>query len=143
MDRKHFAICAALICAVMGAVVGYGVSEGNALLPAIAFIIGIVLIALGKRGVKEVMEDERTNRISEKASRRICQIFAMSAALIGTTLIAMRMSDLSGPGQTSAVAFGNPRPSLCSWNITADKRLTFGSPNNHEVVTTEQEKKEG
>ena len=89
MDRKQFAIYAALVCAIMGAVVGYGVSKGNALLPAIAFSVGIVLIVLGKRGVKEVMEDERTYRISEKASRRIYQIFVMGAALAGTTLIAL------------------------------------------------------
>ena len=89
MDRRQFAIYAALVCAIMGAVVGYGVSEGNALLPAIAFSTGIVLIALGKRGVKEVMEDERTHRISEKVSRRIYQVFVMGAALAGTTLIAL------------------------------------------------------
>jgi len=89
MDQKQFAIYAALVCAIMGAVVGYGVSKGNALLPVIAFSIGIVLIALGKRGVKEVMEDERTQRISEKASRKICQVFVMGAALAGTTLIAL------------------------------------------------------
>ena len=61
MDRKQFAIYAAFICAIMGAVVGYGywVSKGNALLPAIAFSMGVVLIAFGKRGVKEVMEDEK------------------------------------------------------------------------------------
>ncbi|MCD6403258.1 MAG: DUF2178 domain-containing protein, partial [Candidatus Aenigmarchaeota archaeon] len=63
--------------------------KGNALLPAVAFSIGMVLIALGKRGVKEVMEDERTQRISEKASRRIYQVFVMGTALAGTTLIAL------------------------------------------------------
>jgi len=89
MDQKQFAIYAAVVCAIMGAVVGYGVSKGDALLPVIAFSIGIVLIALGKRGVKEVMEDERTQRISEKASRKIYQVFVMGAALAGTTLIAL------------------------------------------------------
>ena len=89
MDRKQFAIYAALVCAIMGAVVGYGVSKGNALLPAIAFIIGLVLITLGKRSVKDVMEDERTYRISEKVSRRIYQVFVTGAALAGTTLIAL------------------------------------------------------
>ena len=90
MDRKQFAIYAALVCAIMGAVVGYGISKGNVLLPAIAFGIGTILIALGKRGIKEVMEDERTHKISEKASKRIYQIFVMGAALAGTTLIALK-----------------------------------------------------
>jgi len=96
MDRKQFAIYAALVCAIMGAVVGYGVSEGNASLPAIAFIIGTTLIALGKRGVKEVMEDERTLRISEKASRRIYEIFVVGAALAGTTLITLNKHTEAG-----------------------------------------------
>lgn len=89
MNRKQFAMYAALVCAAMGAVVGYGVSRGNALLPVIAFSMGIVLIALGKRGIKEVMEDERTQRISEKASRRTYEVFVAGAALAGTTLIAL------------------------------------------------------
>ena len=49
MNRKQFAIYAASVCAIMGAIVGYGVSKGNALLPVIAFGVGIVLIALGNR----------------------------------------------------------------------------------------------
>lgn len=98
MDRKQFAIYAAFICAIMGVIVGYGywVSKGNASLPAIAFIIGTTLIALGKRGVKEVMEDERTLRISEKASRRIYEIFVVGAALAGTTLIALNKHTEAG-----------------------------------------------
>jgi len=89
MNRKQFAMYAALVCAIMGAVVGYGVSKGNALLPVIAFSMGVVLITLGKRGVKEIMEDERTQRISEKASRRTYEVFVTGAALAGTTLIAL------------------------------------------------------
>jgi len=89
MDRKKFVVYAALVCAAMGAVVGYGVSVRNALLPAITFAIGIVLIALGRRRVTEVMEDERVIRISEKASMRVYQVFVTAAALIGTTLLAL------------------------------------------------------
>jgi len=80
---------AALICAAMGAVVGYGVSVRNALLPVIAFAIGIVLIALGRKKVTEVMEDERVIRISEKASRMVFQVFVTAVALISTTLLAL------------------------------------------------------
>ena len=89
MNRKYFAIYAAVICASMGTVVGYGVSVRNALLPTIAFGIGVVLIVLGRRRVTEIIEDERTYRISEKASRRIYQVFVTSAALVGTILIAL------------------------------------------------------
>ncbi len=89
MERKKFVVYAALICAAMGAVVGYGVSVRNALLPVIAFAIGIVLIALGRKKVTEVMEDERVIRISEKASRMVFQVFVTAAALISATLLAL------------------------------------------------------
>lgn len=89
MDRKKFVVYTALVCAGMGAVVGYGVSVRNALLPAIAFAIGFVLISLGRRRVTEVIEDERVIRISEKASRRVYQVFVTAAALIGVTLLAL------------------------------------------------------
>jgi len=65
------------------------VSVRNALLPAIAFAIGFVLISLGRRRVTEVIEDERVIRISEKASRRVYQVFVTAAALIGVTLLAL------------------------------------------------------
>ena len=89
MDRKKFVVYVALICAAMGAAVGYGVSVRNALLPAIAFVTGIVLIVLGRRRVTEVIEDERVIRISEKASMRVYQVFVTAAALAGTTLLAL------------------------------------------------------
>ena len=89
MDRKKFVVYAALVCVAMGAAVGYGVSVRNPLLPAISFAIGIVLIALGRMRVTEVMEDERIIRVSEKASMRVYHVFVTAAALIGTTLLAL------------------------------------------------------
>jgi len=89
MRRKMFVVYATLITAAMGAVIGYGVSTKNALLPVAAFITGIALIALGRRKVNEVVEDERIYKISEKASRRVYQIFTLTASLTGVTLIAM------------------------------------------------------
>ncbi len=88
MERRVFAMYAALICAIMGAIIGYSVSKGDAVLPVIAFGLGLILIMLGKRRVREIIEDERTLRVSERASRATCQIFAICSALIGTTLIA-------------------------------------------------------
>ncbi len=89
MNRKQFTIYRVLICAVTGALLGYAVSLGNTLLTVIAIVIGIILLNLGRRRVTEVIEDERIYRISEKASRKTLEIFGVSIALIGVSLIAL------------------------------------------------------
>jgi len=90
MNRKQFALYAVTIVAAMGAIIGYGTSTGDILLPIIALVAGIALISLGRRKVTEVIEDERIYRISEKASRRTLQIFGIGAALTGAILITLR-----------------------------------------------------
>ena len=100
MNRKQFSIYGILITSVLGAVVGYSASTGNVWLPAIAVIAAVILLSFGKRRVEEVIEDERIHRISEKASRRTLQIFGITSALFGITLITLR--ELEEVGYTLA-----------------------------------------
>ena len=92
MGGRRFVLYAMVVTAAMGAVMGYSASTGNALLVPLAFIAGIALLHLGRRRVTEVIEDERIYRISEKASRRTLQVFGVSIALMGVTLIVLRES---------------------------------------------------
>jgi len=85
-----------LITSVLGAVVGYSASTGNVWLPAIAVIVAVILLSFGKRRVEEVIEDERIHRISERASRRTLQIFGITSALFGITLITLRELEEAG-----------------------------------------------
>lgn len=89
MDRKKFAICGVVLTAAFGAVVGWSVSNGNALLPVIAVVAGVALLRLLKSRVDEVMEDERVERIGEKASRRSLQAFGLLAAMVGAILVTL------------------------------------------------------
>ena len=89
MNRKQFALCGAVIASSIGAIVGYSVCTGNFVLPFVAVIGGILVLQLIKRRVEDVLEDERTYRISEKASRRVLEIFGIGSALTGVTLIAL------------------------------------------------------
>ena len=92
MKRRQFVLYAMAVTAAMGAVMGYSASTGNALLVLLALISGIALLHLGRRRVTEIIEDERIYRISEKASTRTLQVFGVSIALMGVTLIALRES---------------------------------------------------
>ncbi|MCD6410938.1 MAG: DUF2178 domain-containing protein [Thermoplasmata archaeon] len=73
----------------IGAIVGYSVCTGNFVLPFVAVVGGILALQLMKRRVEDVLEDESIYRISEKASRRVLEIFGIGSALAGVTLIVL------------------------------------------------------
>ena len=89
MNRKQFALCGAMIAGIIGAIVGYSMNIHNFILPFVAVIGGILALQLIKRRVEDVLEDERTYRISEKASRRVLEVFGTGSALTGVTLITL------------------------------------------------------
>jgi len=78
-----------MIAGIIGAIVGYSMNIHNFILPFVAVIGGILALQLIKRRVEDVLEDERTYRISERASRRVLEIFGIGSALTGVTLIAL------------------------------------------------------
>jgi len=90
MDRKTYAICGVIIAMSLGAVIGFSITTENIVLPIVAVAVGMALLYLCKIRVKEVMVDERTYEISEKASRKTFQIFTPSITIIGVILIALR-----------------------------------------------------
>ena len=89
MNRKQFAMCGVIISAIIGAIIGYSVQIHNFVLPLIAVTAGILILHLLRRKVDEVIEDERIYRISEKASRRVLEVFGIGSALTGVTLIVL------------------------------------------------------
>lgn len=109
MSRKVFVICSIIIVMAMGAVIGGAVSSGNILLPIIVPAAGILLMVMLRRSVKEVIEDERNYRISEKASRKAIQIFGISAAVLSSIFITLGRkgsADISQAGFTLSYAVG-------------------------------------
>lgn len=72
----------------VGAVVGYAVESGNALLALIAVVAGIAILKLLES--KTIVEDERTHLISGKASRVTLQIFGMAIAIAGAIILALK-----------------------------------------------------
>ena len=91
MSRKWFRVCGLIITMAVGALIGWSVAIGNAVIPIPAAIGGAGLLYLLRKQLKEVIEDERNYRISEKASRTTIQISAFLMGIIGAVLIALNI----------------------------------------------------
>jgi len=89
MSRRWFRICSAAITVAMVALIGWSIATENVVVPIPTVLGGVVLLYLLRRQVKDVMQDERNYRISEKASRSALQVFALIAAITGITLTAV------------------------------------------------------
>ena len=73
--------------------VGWAVKIGNVLIPGPTVIVGTVILYLCKRRIKEVVEDERAQKIGDWASRRTIEIVIIIMAVVATTLLAMSSDD--------------------------------------------------
>ena len=93
MTRRWFRLLGAVITLTVVALIGWSVATENVGVPIPAVIIGLVLLYLLRRQVREVVEDERNYKISEKASRFTIQVFALVAAISGVILIAVSTDD--------------------------------------------------
>ncbi len=96
MNKRQFRICRTIITMAVGASMGASVASGNAIIPLITAGAGIGLLYLCKRRTTEVIEDERTHRITERASRITLGVFAPSIAVLAAVVIALSKSALSG-----------------------------------------------
>lgn len=95
MSRKTLKLCRIVIGMGVGASVGWSVAVENAVLPLIAVGVGMGLLYLCKRQLKEVIVDERIHKISEKASRITIAVFGPMIAVAGAVLIALRKNVLA------------------------------------------------
>ncbi len=89
MSVKQFTIVRIFVVIIMAGLIGWAVANGNALIPIPVAIAALVILLLFRRGVKEVVVDERIYSIAEKASLITFRIFGIAVAVIGATLVAL------------------------------------------------------
>jgi uncharacterized membrane protein len=75
MKRNTFYIILGLIILLEVGIFWWAVEIHNALLSPVAFILGVVAIYLARSRVGEIIEDERTGLITQKAALRTFQVF--------------------------------------------------------------------
>ena len=93
MSRKTFKLYTIFITMTIGGLIGWAISTGNALIPVPTSIVGMVILYLLRKRVKEVVEDERVYSIADRASRLTIQILGLIIAVAGCTLVAASRGD--------------------------------------------------
>ena len=89
MSFKTFTVIKMFVVIIMAGLVGWAMVSGNALIPIPVTIAALVILLLFRKGVQEVVDDERVYSIAEKASLIAFRIFGIAASVIGATLIAL------------------------------------------------------
>ena len=92
MERKKFKLYGLVITIVVGFVIGLSASRGEPITAVVAVVVGMILLYVLKSRVKQVIEDERFYRISEKASRRTIQVVGTTTALLGLSILGLSKS---------------------------------------------------
>jgi len=89
MERKKFKLYGLIITIVVGFIIGLSAIRGEPIMAITAVVIGMIVLYALKSRVKQVLEDERIYRISEKASRRTIQVVGTTTGILGLTFIGL------------------------------------------------------
>ena len=93
MRKNHAIIAGVAVVIVMIAGIMYGVREGIAMIPVLAFLGGLAVLYLLKRSVETVIEDEWTGLVEGKAAVMSLNSVAVLFALIGMVLATISTPD--------------------------------------------------
>jgi uncharacterized membrane protein len=89
MRYRTYRLWKALVVIAVAVLVGWAVPTGNAFVPIPVAIAGMAVLFIIRRGVREVVVDERTYNIANQASRLAFQIVTLMMVLIGVTLVSL------------------------------------------------------
>lgn len=108
MSAKMYRLCTGIIVLALAALVGWSVAaEMPVILPLMGALVALLLIRLCRRKTKEVIVDERIEKINEKAAAVSYRVFSMVSVTLGLLLISFKDSftpALSIVGETLAYA---------------------------------------
>ena len=92
MERKKFKLYGLVLTIFVGFVIGLSAFRGEPIIAIVAVVIGMILLYTLKGRVRQVIEDERIYRISEKASRRTIQVIGTTTAILGLSILGLSKS---------------------------------------------------
>jgi len=88
MKKETYQTLGKLFPILVGIAFIIGIILDSFLIPLVVVAIGVTLIMWSKRKVKEVIEDERDQKIGGKAMRNAVILFSLLATIIGLILYA-------------------------------------------------------
>jgi len=98
MKQRTYLICIALVAAGLILALGFGQTTANMIVPVIAVIAGIVILALCRNRVTEVTEDELSTILHGKAALSALEVTIIVAAIGFAVLMVFSFSGGTGSG---------------------------------------------
>ncbi|KAF5083010.1 DUF2178 domain-containing protein [Methanoculleus horonobensis] len=98
MKQRTYLICVVLVAIGLILALGYGLTSANMIIPVIAVVVGIGILALCRRSVTEVTEDELSTVLHGKAALSALEVTILVTA-IGFAVL-MIFSFTGGTGST-------------------------------------------
>jgi uncharacterized membrane protein len=88
MEKKKTKVLVIILLSIIVCIIGWLISNETIVFPIFAIVlVGIILAYMLSTGKREVIEDERTYKIGEKASRRTIQVVAVLTGVMGIGFI--------------------------------------------------------
>jgi uncharacterized membrane protein len=89
VSKNTYNICRKAVAAAVGMAVGMSVAMGNMFVPLAAVLIGMGILYVCRRQVKEVLTDERNRQIAAKAARVTLAVYGPVMAVVSTVLLVL------------------------------------------------------
>ena len=89
MSYKKFKLWRTIVVIIVAILVGWSAATNNPLIPIPIVIVGTVIVLLLKRGVKEVIVDERIFSVADKAAMLVFRTFVILAGMAAATMLAL------------------------------------------------------
>ena len=93
MNAKTNRFCVSIIVVALAVLIAWSIlMEMPVFLPISGVVVALLLIRLCRRFTREIMVDERTHQVNEKAAAISYRIFSIAMAILGVGLITLRQS---------------------------------------------------
>jgi uncharacterized membrane protein len=87
VEKEQYRILSIVIVVAIGVVVAFGAVRSSWVLPILTVVIGLVLLVTLRRRVTNILYDERTVVIQQKAASRAMGYVTALTALLGLVLV--------------------------------------------------------
>jgi len=108
MEKNNFYLLVGCVAVAFLIIFWYSIEYNIRLLSEISFVIGVLIIYFTRKTVSDLVEDERSARITEKAALRTFQVFWVFFAVLSIGIITTMVRIPSFPPPPPAELFRHP-----------------------------------